>query len=132
MTSLSVIIRLQLTISELEDLLLKHPDVDDAAVIGVYKPDEATEVPKAYGKHAKRHAFALDIESFLVVLSASAKGKSNPEVAIAAWVAARVANHKKLRGGVQVTDVIPKSPSGKILRRLLKDRYGPKTLGTRL
>jgi acyl-coenzyme A synthetase/AMP-(fatty) acid ligase len=41
---------------------------------------------------------------------------------IAAWVAERVAPHKKLRGGVFVLDVIPKSASGKILRRVLVDR----------
>lgn len=34
---------------DLEDLLLKHPDVDDAAVIGVYDNDQATELPRAYG-----------------------------------------------------------------------------------
>lgn len=36
------------------------------------------------------------------------------------FVAARVAPHKKLRGGVEFIDQIPKSPSGKILRRLLR------------
>jgi acyl-coenzyme A synthetase/AMP-(fatty) acid ligase len=34
----------------------------------------------------------------------------------------RVAGHKRLRGGIQFIDEIPKSPSGKILRRVLKDR----------
>ena len=41
---------------------------------------------------------------------------------VAAWVAERVAPHKKLRGGVVPLDAIPKSASGKILRRLLVDR----------
>ena len=40
----------QLTAADLEDLLLKHPDVSDVAVIGVYVPTQATEVPKAYGQ----------------------------------------------------------------------------------
>ena len=38
------------------------------------------------------------------------------------WVNAKVANHKKLRGGCRVMEAIPKSPSGKILRRVLRDQ----------
>lgn len=34
----------------------------------------------------------------------------------------KVAPHKRLRGGVYFIDVVPKSPSGKILRRLLRDK----------
>ena len=41
----------KLKITELEDLLVQHPDVDDAAVIGVYDEAQGTEVPKAYGGH---------------------------------------------------------------------------------
>jgi len=89
--------------AELEDLLLQHPDVDDAAVIGIYDDSQATEVPKAY-----------------VTLSAAAKKKQNVEKAIAEWVAERVANHMRLRGGVEVLEAIPKSPSGKILRKVLR------------
>lgn len=36
------------------------------------------------------------------------------------WLAARVAAHKKLRGGVKFIDEIPRSASGEILRRILK------------
>ena len=68
----------------------------------------------------------------LVVLSAGTEGKSNVENAIAAWVAERVANHKRLRGGVWVTDAIPKSPSGKILRRLLRDEAGSQKASVKL
>ena len=59
-----------------------------------------------------------------VVLSTHAIGKKNVDVGLelAKWVAARVANHKQLRGGVQFTDSIPKNPSGKILRRVLRER----------
>jgi acyl-coenzyme A synthetase/AMP-(fatty) acid ligase len=39
---------------------------------------------------------------------------------IVQWLDAKVAYHKRLRGGVRFVDEIPKSPSGKILRRLLK------------
>jgi acyl-CoA synthetase (AMP-forming)/AMP-acid ligase II len=85
--------------AELEALLCAHPAVSDAAVIGI--PDaEAGEVPKAF-----------------VVL----KQPVSPDVLIA-YVAERVAPYKKVRV-VEVIDVIPKSPSGKILRRVLKDRH---------
>lgn len=38
------------------------------------------------------------------------------------WVDAKVANHKRLRGGVVLVDAIPKSPAGKILRKVLRDQ----------
>ena len=66
------------------------------------------------------------------MVSAGAKGKRDVEKAIVAWIAERVANHKRLRGGVQVIDAIPKSPSGKILRRLLRDHAGSKNAGAKL
>jgi acyl-CoA synthetase (AMP-forming)/AMP-acid ligase II len=81
--------------AELEALLLTHPQVADAAVIPC-PDDEAGEVPKAY-----------------VVL----RGKATPEE-LMQFVAARVAPHKKVRA-VEFIDKIPKSPAGKILRRLL-------------
>ncbi len=88
----------QVAPAELEALLLTHPAVADAAVIP--KPDEtAGEVPKAF-----------------VVL----KGEAEP-ASILEWVAERVAPHKKVRD-VEVVDQIPKSASGKILRRVLVER----------
>jgi acyl-CoA synthetase (AMP-forming)/AMP-acid ligase II len=85
--------------AELEAVLLTHPGVADAAVIGV-PDDEAGEIPKAF-----------------VVLKAAA---TTPEE-IMAFVAERVAPYKRIRL-VEMIDAIPKSPSGKILRRLLKER----------
>ena len=41
---------------------------------------------------------------------------------IANWLSSRVAPHKRLAGGVAITDTIPKNPSGKILRKLLRER----------
>jgi acyl-CoA synthetase (AMP-forming)/AMP-acid ligase II len=81
--------------AELEALLLMHPCVADAAVIP-YPDDEAGEVPKAF-----------------VVL----KGEV-PAEELMNFVAGRVAPHKKIRK-LEFIEKIPKSPSGKILRRLL-------------
>ena len=89
---------MQVAPAELEALLLTHPAVADAAVIG--SPDaEAGEVPKAF-----------------VVL----KGEATPD-ALMGFVAERVAPHKKIRK-VEIVEQIPKSPAGKILRRLLVER----------
>lgn len=89
---------LQVAPAELEALLLTHPLIADAAVIGV--PDEeAGEVPKAF-----------------IVL----KGDLTVEQ-VMQFVAERVAPYKKIRR-IEILDQIPKSPSGKILRRILKDR----------
>jgi acyl-CoA synthetase (AMP-forming)/AMP-acid ligase II len=90
----------QVAPAELEALLLTHPCVADCAVIPA--PDEeAGEVPKAF-----------------VVLKADHAATAEE---LCAHVAAHVSPHKKIRL-VEFTDRIPKSPSGKILRRLLVAR----------
>jgi acyl-coenzyme A synthetase/AMP-(fatty) acid ligase len=87
---------LQVAPAELEALLISHPAVADAAVIGI--PDEeAGELPKAF-----------------VVR----KGDVTEEE-IMAFVAEQVAPYKRI-GFVQFIDQVPKSPTGKILRRVLK------------
>jgi acyl-coenzyme A synthetase/AMP-(fatty) acid ligase len=84
----------------LEAILLAHPAVADAAVIG--QPDEeAGEIPTA-----------------VVVLRQPAADTGPIGCELTAYVAARVAPHEKIRRVEFVTE-IPKSPSGKILRRLL-------------
>jgi acyl-CoA synthetase (AMP-forming)/AMP-acid ligase II len=84
--------------AELEALLINHPDVADAAVVPI--PDEAGgEAPKA------------------CVVPA---GDDLDPDALMAWVAERVAPYKRIRA-VEIVDEIPKSASGKILRRLLRD-----------
>lgn len=59
-----------------------------------------------------------------VVKSASVASKPDEEVArqIAEHVEEHKARYKWLKGGVEFIDVVPKSPSGKILRRLLRDK----------
>ncbi len=86
--------------AELEALLLTHPAVADAAVVGL--PDEeAGEIPVAH-----------------VVLRPGAE--ATPEE-IQEFVAGQVAHYKQVRR-VIITDAIPKSASGKILRRVLRDQ----------
>jgi acyl-CoA synthetase (AMP-forming)/AMP-acid ligase II len=88
----------QIAPAELEAVILGHPAVADAAVIP--SPDEETgEVPKAF-----------------VVLRTPIDTD-----AILAFVAERVAPYKKIRR-IEVVEAIPKSPSGKILRRILVEQ----------
>jgi acyl-CoA synthetase (AMP-forming)/AMP-acid ligase II len=90
---------MQIAPAELEGVLLGHPSVADAAVIPL-ADEEAGQVPKAF-----------------VVL----KDDTAPAV-IMDYVATRVAPYKKLRF-IEVTNQIPRSPSGKILRRVLAQRH---------
>jgi acyl-CoA synthetase (AMP-forming)/AMP-acid ligase II len=87
---------LQVAPAELEAMLIQHPAVADVAVIPKADPS-AGEIPKA-----------------LVVL----KDPSASPEAIMDWLAARVAPYKKVRE-VAIVDQIPRSPAGKILRRVL-------------
>lgn len=50
--------------------------------------------------------------------------RATPEVAegIKSWLAERVSRHKRLEGGVHFIDAVPKNPSGKILRKQLRDK----------
>ena len=89
---------LQVPPAELEAALLSHPAVADAAVVPLHDA-ECGEVPRAF-----------------VVLKGAATAEQLME-----HVAKRVASYKKVRR-VDFVDAIPKSPSGKILRRLLRDR----------
>ncbi|HLJ81497.1 MAG TPA: AMP-dependent synthetase, partial [Ktedonobacterales bacterium] len=81
-------------------ILLSHPAVADAAVIPI-ADEEAGQVPKA-----------------VVVLKPDASASGDE---LMGYVAERVAPHKKIRL-VEFSDAIPKSASGKILRRVLIER----------
>ncbi|KAF8938726.1 4-coumarate-CoA ligase [Dissophora ornata] len=90
----------QIPAAELEALLQTHPKVMDAAVIPAYDARQATEIPRAY-----------------VVPHDAASADDALKIDIMEFVASQVAPHKKLRGGVVFIGEIPKSASGKILRK---------------
>jgi acyl-coenzyme A synthetase/AMP-(fatty) acid ligase len=86
---------------------LTHPYVADCAVIAV--PDDAAgEVPKAF--IVKSASVGLEEADRMVMRE------------IARHVEKEKSRHKWLKGGIEFVDVIPKNTSGKILRRLLRDR----------
>ena len=96
---------MQVAPAELEAHLLAHPAVNDCVVIGIPSEREG-EVPKAF-----------------VVKDSSANGSDEDIIkAICEHVEKHKTNYKWLRGGVEFIEVVPKSPSGKILRRMLRDK----------
>ncbi|MEU0034699.1 4-coumarate--CoA ligase family protein [Streptomyces sp. NPDC006333] len=91
----------QVAPAELEALLLTHPGIADAAVVGVYNEDN-NEVPHA---HVVRQRSATELSAGEVMM----------------YVAERVAPYKRVRG-VTFVEEVPRAASGKILRRELRGR----------
>lgn len=91
---------------ELEAVLLGHPQIIDAAVIGVYpRGIDGGEVPRGY-----------------VVRRPGPEGAKLTAEEVKSYLAVRLAKYKALDGGVVFIDAIPKTASGKILKRDLRDR----------
>jgi 4-coumarate--CoA ligase len=100
----------QVAPSELEGVLLSHPEILDVAVIGIPAAENGSELPKAY-----------------VIKK---PGSNIGEKDVKAWIQERLAKYKALDGGVKFVDSIPKTASGKILKRVLREEVrremGPK------
>ncbi|KAI9022692.1 hypothetical protein DFJ74DRAFT_101562 [Hyaloraphidium curvatum] len=93
----------QIAPSELEDLLMGHPEVQDACVVGIPSPEHG-EVPRAF-----------------VVLRPSVPRTDAKAEELRAYLDAKVSPTKKLRGGLEFVDEVPRGATGKILRRQVRD-----------
>jgi len=98
--------------AELESILVKHPQVADSCVIGVVI--DGLELPRGYITLKKptedvavQKTIALEVQE---------------------WIKGQVGHPKHLRGGVFVVPEIPRSPAGKILRRVLKEKANKEIL----
>ena len=95
----------QIAPAELEGILMSHPLITDAAVIGVVDKQRATEVPRAY-----------------LVATAGVPRNDATAKEIMLWTEDKLARHKRLRGGIVFVEEIPKSAAGKILRNVIRTR----------
>jgi acyl-CoA synthetase (AMP-forming)/AMP-acid ligase II len=87
--------------AELEELLRQHPSIIDAAVIGI--PDKCSgELPRAYVVSKDPQLNEKDVQNF---------------------VNGKVAEYKRLDGGIEFVQAIPKNATGKILRKELKAQF---------
>ena len=99
---------------ELEAVLLSHPQIVDAAVIGVQFSRDESQLPRAY-----------------VVRRPGSEGDRLTEDAVKEFMDGKLAKYKRLDGGVRFVAAIPKSAAGKILKRLLREE-AKKELGAKL
>ena len=93
----------QVSPSELEGVLLTHPDIIEAAIIGIPSPRGDDEVPRAY-----------------VVVRNESRGKLD-EATVRNYMGERLARYKNCDGRIVFADEIPKTTSGKNLKRVLQE-----------
>lgn len=89
---------------ELEAVLLSHPFIVDAAVIGISFPGSDTEYPRAY-----------------VVRRPGDGGANLTEEEVQKYLLDRLARYKALTDGIKFVESIAKNPSGKLLKRVLRE-----------
>ncbi|KAF5628932.1 4-coumarate ligase [Fusarium sp. NRRL 52700] len=89
---------------ELEEILVHHPAVEDVAVCGIWSEEASSDLVRAY-----------------VVLKKGVDAGPSVARSIAQFLNGQVSGYKQLRGGVVFMDELPKSPTGKVLKRLLRD-----------
>ncbi|KAM0078354.1 hypothetical protein ACKRZS_009070 [Fusarium odoratissimum] len=97
----------QVAPAELEAILCSSDDVADAGVIGIHDKNEATEWPRAYVVAADESKSEVELQKLAHDLKDLVESHS--------------ARYKWLVGGIVFVKAIPKSPSGKILRRVIRD-----------
>jgi acyl-CoA synthetase (AMP-forming)/AMP-acid ligase II len=105
----------QVAPAELEAVLLGHPQIIDAAVIGVYPSGvDGGELPRGY-----------------VVRRPGAEGAKLTADEVKRYSGTRLARYKALEGGVVFVDAIPKNASGKIMKTTLREQ-AKREMGSRL
>ncbi|KAF2113074.1 4-coumarate-CoA ligase-like protein [Lophiotrema nucula] len=102
---------LQVAATEVEDCLLEHPEslVRDSCVAGVDN---------------SRGDGSLFVRAWVVLTDEGIQqGEETVAKKLDEWVKQRLSKHKWLTGGIEAVDSIPRTPSGKMLRREMRDRY---------
>lgn len=89
---------------ELEGVLMSHPQIVDAAVIGVQFGRDDSQLPRAY-----------------IVKRPGAEGDGLTAEDVKRHMEGKLAKFKQLEGGIKFISVIPRNASGKILKRVLRD-----------
>lgn len=92
-------------------MIIHHPEVTDAAVVGVQASNQDSEVPRAYVVRRP--------------------GSSLTEEDVRKYSSEKLAKYKSLDGGVKFVDAIPKNASGKILKNQLREQ-AKKEMGAKL
>lgn len=100
----------QVAPAELEACLMEHPLVADVAVIGIKSPIQESEIPRAY----------VVCKRTLNTEAATVAGAPTEEE-LKTFLVSRLAKYKALDGGVKFVQSLPKTASGKTLKRLLQD-----------
>jgi 4-coumarate--CoA ligase len=94
----------QVAPAELEAVLISHPGIKDVAILGVGNRGGDSELSRAFVVRKEGWEFG--------------------EAEVKKWVEGRLAKYKWLEGGVRFVDEVPKSASGKILKRVLREKDG--------